>query len=168
MQKSVKTAVYPGSFDLVTNGHMDIISRASAFTEKLMVAVLNNSVKVPFFTVEERMEQLRQLAAPYPNVEVDSFSGLLVDYLEKLNASLIIRGLRTVSDFELERQMAWINQSMRPEIETVLMLSDARYLHVSSSAVRELARHGGDFSPMVPPLILEAIQARILLRNAVP
>jgi len=154
-------AVYPGSFDPTTYGHIDIIARASLFVDRLYVAVLNNSAKNPLFTVEERQAQLRELTAPWPNVEVDSFSGLLVDYARSKDARIIIRGLRAVTDFEYEFQMALTNRSMAQDIETLFISTNTQHLYLSSSIVKEVARFGGNIDEMVPPLIKASLQTKM-------
>jgi len=154
-------AVYPGSFDPTTYGHIDIIARASRFVDRLYVAVLNNSAKNPLFTVEERMAHLRALAEPWPNVEIDSFSGLLVDYARARDARIIIRGLRAVTDFEYEFQMALANRSMAQDIETLFISTNTQHLYLSSSIVKEIARFGGNIDEMVPPLIKESLAAKM-------
>jgi len=154
-------AVYPGSFDPTTFGHLDIIARASRFVDRLFVAVLNNSAKNPLFTVEERMAHLQELTAELPNVEVDSFSGLLVDYAHSREARIIIRGLRAVTDFEYEFQMALTNRSMAQDIETLFISTNTQHLYLSSSIVREVARFGGNIDEMVPPLIKARLQAKM-------
>ena len=154
-------AVYPGSFDPTTYGHIDIIARASRFVDRLYVAVLNNSAKNPLFTVEERMAHLRTLAEPWPNVEIDSFSGLLVDYAREQNARIIIRGLRAVTDFEYEFQMALTNRSMAQDIETLFISTNTQHLYLSSSIVKEVARFGGNIDEMVPPLIKESLEEKM-------
>ena len=154
-------AVYPGSFDPTTFGHLDIIERASRFVDRLYVAVLNNSAKNPLFTAEERIEHLRELTAGIPNAEVDAFSGLLVDYARAKEARIIIRGLRAVTDFEYEFQMALTNRSMAQDIETLFISTNTQHLYLSSSIVREVARFGGNIDEMVPPLIKERLQNKL-------
>lgn len=144
------TAVYPGSFDPMTLGHLDIIKRASKFTDRLIVAVLNNSSKNAFFTVEERIDQLRTVLQDMENVEIMSFTGLLVDFVKQNNAKLIIRGLRAVTDFEYEFQMALTNRSLSPDIETLFISTSTQYLYLSSSIVKEIIRFGGNIDEMVP------------------
>jgi len=153
-------AVYPGSFDPVTNGHLDIIKRAARIFDRVYVAVLTNSAKTPMFTVEERMDFIRRTVAPYSNVEVDSFSGLLVDYMEQKKANVIIKGLRAVSDFEYEFQMALMNHKLSREVETLFMMTSGRYSYLSSSIVKEVARHGGNLSDLVPDILADEILHR--------
>jgi pantetheine-phosphate adenylyltransferase len=156
----MNTAVYPGSFDPTTNGHLDIIRRASKLVDKLIVGVLINPSKVSLFTVEERIEQIRQLTADLPNVEVMSFSGLLVDFVRSVNSNIIIRGLRSGTDFENEFQMALINRTMANEIETLFITTSTNYLSVSSSTVKEIAMFGGNVEKMVPQTIKEDLQMK--------
>ncbi len=149
--------VYPGSFDPVTNGHIDIIDRAAKQCDKLIVAVLVNSKKKPVFTIEERVELLKCALAGRPNIEIDSFTGLTVDYLKRKNASVIIRGLRAVSDFENEFQMAILNKQLSPDIETIFMMTSLNYLYLSSSVVRELAANNGNIDGLVPDCIKDRV-----------
>lgn len=149
----MKIAVCPGSFDPVTNGHLDIIARASKMFDKVIVAVLNNSSKNSMFTVEERIEMLENNCVELNNVEVDSFPGLLIDFMKSKNAGIIIKGLRAVSDFEYEMQMAHMNRKLDPTIETVFMMTSSKYSYLSSSMVKEVARLGGCVHGLVPDLI---------------
>ena len=158
-------AVYPGSFDPTTYGHIDIIKRASRFVDRLYVAVLNNSAKTSLFTVEERMAHLKTLTSEVPNVVVDSFSGLLVDYAHAQEAKIIIRGLRAVTDFEYEFQMALTNRSMAQDIETLFISTSTQHLYLSSSIVKEVARYGGNIDEMVPPLIRERVHEKMQARQ---
>ena len=147
------TAVYPGSFDPTTYGHLDIIKRASGIVDKLIVAVLDNSQKSPMFSVAEREEHLRTLTKDFSNVEVASFSGLLVDFVGKCGAKVVIRGLRAVTDFESEFQMALINRTLDPDIETLFISTSTQYLYLSSSVIKEIASFGGNIDEMVPEYI---------------
>jgi len=159
----LKICVYPGSFDPVTNGHLDIIYRASRMCDKLIVAVLVNHSKKPVFSLEERVELLRCALHDRPDIEIDSFSGLLVNYMKKRNATAIIKGLRAVSDYEYELQMALTNKTLDPEIETLFMMANVKYSFLSSSIVRELASNGGDISGLVPECIKDAILKKFKL-----
>ncbi|NLL82480.1 MAG: pantetheine-phosphate adenylyltransferase [Tissierellia bacterium] len=150
--------IYPGSFDPVTNGHLDIIQRCSKKFNKVIVAVLNNNSKSGFFTIEERLEFLRENTKDIENVEVDSFSGLLIDYAKMKNVNIIIKGLRAVSDYENEMQMALANNKLYPELETLFMVSNTRYSFLSSSLVRELSLFGGDVSCLVPKAVEIALK----------
>lgn len=150
-------AVYPGSFDPPTNGHMDIIERAACFADRLAVGVLANPSKKALFSVEERVELLKQLTVGLKNVEVYSFSGLLVDFCNEIGANIVIRGLRAVTDFEYEFQMALTNRKLSPEIETIFMPTSTENVWVSSSIVKEVAMFNGNFDSMVPELIKKAL-----------
>lgn len=149
--------VYPGSFDPVTNGHLDIIDRAAKICDKLIVALLNNRSKTPVFTMEERISFLEETLKDRPNIEVIPFSGLLVDFMREQKATTVIKGLRAVSDFEYEFQMALLNKNLNPEIETLFMMTNINYSYLSSSAVRELASYGGNIKDLVPDIIVERI-----------
>ena len=151
------TAIYPGSFDPCTNGHLDIIERSSKIFEKVIVAVLLNSSKTPTFTVEERIDLLKTATEHIPNVEVVSFNGLLAQFAQDRNAKVIIKGLRAVSDFEYEFQMSLTNTKLNPNVETLFMTTKSENMYLSSSIVREVARYGGDISDMVPKVITEKI-----------
>ena len=156
-------AIYPGSFDPVTRGHEDIVRRALAFTDCVVVAVAHRRTqqKSGLFTIEERVQMIRDVFADEPRVEVDEFEGLLVDYARKRRAHLMIRGLRAVSDFEYEFQMALMNRQLWPEIETIFLAPDAQYSFLSASLVREIASLGGDVSEFVPPLVLQRLHAKL-------
>ena len=151
--------VYPGSFDPPTIGHLDLIERGARIFPELIVAVLQNPAKKNAFTVEQRMDMLRRACAPLPNVRIDAFGGLLVDYLRKTGAETVLRGVRTVNDFETEFQMAQINRQLFPKVETLLLPASPEEGFISSSAVREIAYFGGDITPFVPAEILEDIKA---------
>lgn len=161
----MKIWVYPGSFDPVTNGHLDIIQRSAKLCDKLVIAVLVNSSKNPVFTLDERVNQLKCVLKDYSNVEIESFSGLLVDFMKQKNATAIIKGLRAVSDFEYELQMALLNKNLDPEIETMFMMTNINYSYLSSSAVKELARHGGKIDGLVPDCIKDAITQKFSLQR---
>lgn len=153
-------AIYPGSFDPITNGHLDIIERCSEKFEKLIVAVLNNTSKKTLFSVDERVKLLEETVKGYPNVSVESFSGLLIEYASSKEVSVIVRGLRAVSDFEYEMQMALTNKSLHSEIDTFFLISSSQYSFLSSSIVKEVARFGGDVSGMVPLEVEEVLKAK--------
>lgn len=153
-------AVYPGSFDPVTLGHLDIIERASKKVDKLIVAVLNNPSKKNTFTLEERIELLKTVTKHIPNVEIDSFAGLLTDYAVAKNCTTMIRGLRAVSDFEYEMQMALVNKKINNKIETFFMVSSSEYAYLSSSIVREVAMLGGNISCFVPKEVEDALKIK--------
>ncbi len=154
-------AVYPGSFDPVTNGHLDIIERASKLVDKLYVSVLSNKSKNCLFSVEERMNLLKMITCDFPNIEVTSFYGLLIDYAKIMNANLIIRGLRAVTDFEFEFQLALTNRSINPDIETLFISSSTKYLFLSSSIVKEIAYFGGNIDDMVPHQIKDILLDKV-------
>lgn len=155
-----KIVVVPGSFDPMTNGHLDIIKRAAHVFGEVRVAVLNNSSKKPLFTVEEREDLIRQVTGILPNVQVDSFSGLLVDYAKEANATAIVRGLRAVSDFEYEMQLTSMNRHLNEEIETFFIMTNTKYSFLSSSIVKEVAKYGGDIDHLVPPQVAEALRKK--------
>ncbi|WP_335870495.1 pantetheine-phosphate adenylyltransferase [Bacillus sp. 2205SS5-2] len=150
-------AVCPGSFDPVTLGHLDIISRGAKVFEKVYVVVLNNSSKNPLFTVEQRMELIRKVTKDLPNVIVDSFQGLLIDYAKSVQANAIIRGLRAVSDFEYEMQITSMNRVLNDEIETFFIMTNNQYSFLSSSIVKEVAKYKGDISVLVPEPVEAAL-----------
>lgn len=153
-------AVYPGSFDPVTSGHLDIIARAAQSFDTLLVAVGRNSGKTALFSVDERLEMLRAVCAPWPNVRVDGFDGMLVHFAREQNARVVVKGLRAVSDFEYEFQMALANREQAPEIETLFLMTSAEHLYLSSSLVKEIARLGGDVSALVPELVALRLRER--------
>lgn len=156
----MRTAVYPGSFDPCTNGHLDVIDRSSKLFDKVIVAVLTNSSKQPLFTVEERIALLTSVLSDYDNVEVCSFSGLLVDFLREIGATVVIKGIRAVSDFEYEFQMALTNKALYPEVETLFIHATSEYMFLSSSVVKEVARYRGSLSGLVPEKLIPIINDR--------
>ncbi|MGM0608560.1 MAG: pantetheine-phosphate adenylyltransferase [Candidatus Muiribacteriota bacterium] len=158
MSKKGKTAIYPGSFDPVTNGHLDILNRTAELFEKVIIAVVINPNKKSKFSVEKRLELLKKSIGDASNVEIDSFHGLLVDYVKQKKGDVIIRGLRAVSDFEYEFQMAHINKKLAPEIETVFISADNRYTFISSNAIKEVGHFGGDIKDMVPECVAEELE----------
>jgi pantetheine-phosphate adenylyltransferase len=156
----MRRAVCPGSFDPVTNGHLDIIGRASPLYDEVVVAVLVNKAKAGLFTVEERMDMLAAVLAEYPNVRIDSFHGLLVDYCRTHDIPAVVKGLRAVSDFDYELQMAQMNHRLGG-VETMFMATNPLYSFLSSSLVKEVATYGGDASALAPPLVVERLAARL-------
>ena len=156
-----KTAVYPGSFDPVTKGHLDIIERSAKIFDKVIVAVLTNGAKTPAFSFEERVEMLKIAVKDLPNVEIKSFNGLLVDFVRQGKASVIVKGLRAVSDFEYEFQMALLNRKIAPEIETMFLTTSDKYCFLSSSIVRDIARHGGNLDEFVPQELIDYIYKKL-------
>jgi len=154
------TAVYPGSFDPPTNGHCDIIQRSSKLFDKLIVAVAENPAKKYFFSVEERITMLREIVLEYDNIEVAHFEGLLVEYADKIGAVTIIRGLRALSDFEYEFELALMNRHLNSNVDTIFMMTDEHYSFIRSSLVREVARLGGDISDKVPPVVEKYLKER--------
>ncbi len=153
----MRAAVYPGSFDPVTNGHLDIIQRASKTFDKVYVAILTNSSKTPMFSLKQRLDWLKRSTEHIGNVEIDCFSGLLVNYLKEKDANIIIKGLRAVSDFEYEFQMALMNRKLSPDVETLFMMTHGKYSYLSSSIVKEVARHRASLSGLVPDFMIEEI-----------
>lgn len=162
------TAVYPGSFDPATNGHLDIIRRGAGAFGRLVVAVGVNGGKNPLFTAEERVELLREACADLPNVTVTTFDGLLVKFARAQGAKVILKGLRAVSDFEYEFQMALANHRLAPDVETVFMMTSAEHLYLSSSLVKEIARLEGDISAFVPETIEKRLRERLLVQPVPP
>ncbi len=154
-------AIVPGSFDPVTNGHLDIIKRTSALFDVVYVSILSNSAKTPLFSVEERIELIKRVTAGIENVKVETFTGLLVDYAREKKANFIVKGLRAVSDFEYEFQMSMINKHLAPEIETFFITTSSEYSYLSSSIVKEVAKFGGDLNGMLPNEIINDIQKKI-------
>ena len=154
-------AIVPGSFDPVTNGHLDIIKRTSELFDTVYVSILSNSSKNPLFSVQERIDLIKRVTKDLPNVKVEGFTGLLVDYAKEKNAKFIVKGLRAVTDFEYEFQMSLTNKQLAPEIETFFITTNAKYAYLSSSIVKEVARYGGDFTEMVPLEIIEDIKEKI-------
>jgi pantetheine-phosphate adenylyltransferase len=155
-----RIAVYPGTFDPVTNGHLDLAERGRAHFDRLIIAILRNEGKEPLFTVDERIDLLREAVAGWDNVCVESFDGLLVDYAKRIGASMILRGIRAVTDLEYEMQMAMMNRQMYDALETVFMVPSEKYSYVSSRLVREVARLGGSPENLVPPNVVRALARR--------
>jgi len=162
---SERIAIYPGSFDPLHNGHVDLIQRGSRLFDRIVVAILLNIEKAPLFTVQERVEIAREVFDAYPNVEVDTFDGLLVEYARRKQASAIVRGLRAVSDFEYEMQMALMNRNLNPAVETVFMMPSETYTYVSSRIVKEVVALGGSVTNLVPKLVDSRLREKRLGRQ---
>lgn len=156
----MKTVVYPGSFDPCTNGHLDVIARAAKLFDHVIVAVLVNNSKFPLFTVEERVELLKIATSEYSNVEIRSFSGLLVDFMKQVDSTVIIKGIRALSDFEFEFQMALTNHALYPDVDTLLIPTSQDYMFLSSSIVKEIAKYGGPLEGLVPEALIPVINKR--------
>ncbi|MBP3926629.1 MAG: pantetheine-phosphate adenylyltransferase [Clostridium sp.] len=156
----MKTAIYPGSFDPVTLGHYDIIERASKIFDKLIVGVLINSAKSPLFSVEERVKMLEDVTADLPNVEIKAFNGLLIDFVRQNDANVIVRGLRAITDFEYELQLAQMNRVIAPEIDTLFLTTNLKYAYLSSSMAKEVAMYGGDISEFLDPAVARKVREK--------
>ncbi len=156
-----RVAIYPGSFDPLTNGHLNLIARGSRLFDYLIVAVLTNTDKQPLFSVEERLAMMTGVFSRFPNVEVDSFEGLLVDYAARRDAGVILRGIRAISDYESELQMAHINRRLRPETETVFLMASEEFSFISSRMIKEIIKLGGDVKQFVPEAVLGCLRAKL-------
>jgi len=156
-----RIAIYPGTFDPITRGHEDLVRRGCELFERVIVGVADSRSKRPFFTLDERVEMAREVLSVYPNVEVQGFDGLLMDFLTARNARVILRGLRAVSDFEYEFQMAGMNRSLRPDVETVFMTPSDQYMFISATMVREIGLLGGDVSKFVHPVVVDRITRKL-------
>lgn len=159
------TAVYPGSFDPATYGHLDVIRRASVSFDRVVVGVLHNSAKSPLFSVEERVNMLKEVTSSLPNVEVQSFEGLLIDFVRKNDARVIVRGLRAITDFEYELQMAQTNRVIAPEVDTIFLTTNLRYSYLSSSIVKEIAEFDGEISAFLHPAVAEKVREKLTARR---
>ncbi|MDZ7833737.1 MAG: pantetheine-phosphate adenylyltransferase [Desulfobacterales bacterium] len=155
-----RTAVYPGSFDPVTNGHLDIIQRGLKIFDRIIITILDNPAKQTLFSVDERVALLRESLKDVENIEIDSYKGLLVDYAQRRQANAILRGMRAVSDFEYEFQMALMNRRLNREIQTVFLMTGLRWIFTSSSIIKEAARFGGNIESMVPPVVQKQLQEK--------
>lgn len=156
----MKKAIYPGSFDPVTLGHIDVIERASKLFDHLIIGVLNNSAKTPLFSIEERVNMLKKVTKHIDNVEIKSFGGLTVDFAKECEANAVVRGLRAVTDFEYELQIAQLNRVINKDIDTVFLTTDLKYAYLSSSSVKEVAAYGGDISQFVTPLVESEVKKK--------
>ena len=154
-------AIYPGSFDPPTNGHLDLIQRGAKIFEELVVAILRNSEKTPMFSVSERREMLKELTADLPNVRIDTFDGLMVEYAKSMDAMCVLRGIRAISDYEYELQMALMNRKIEPTLETVFMMPADKYSYVSSRLVREVAQVGGPVKGLVPEVVEQKLREKL-------
>ncbi|MDD5350980.1 MAG: pantetheine-phosphate adenylyltransferase [Chthoniobacteraceae bacterium] len=164
----MRRAVYPGSFDPVTNGHLDVIERAARQYDEVLVAIAHNEAKTGLFTFEERVALLREAVQQHPNVQVTQFQGLLVDYARSVQAQVILRGLRAVSDFEYEFQMALMNRKLDSDVETMFLMPKEEYTYLSSRLVKEIARLGGDIGAFVPDCIARALRAKFAATDSAP
>ncbi len=153
-------AIYPGSFDPLTNGHLDLIARGSRLFDRLIIGILNNTRKEPLFPVDERIEMIREAISCFHNVEVDSFGGLLIDYAARRGANAILRGIRAISDYETELQMALLNRRMRPETETIFLMSGEEFSFISSHMIKEIITLGGDVSSFVPATVVNRLRTK--------
>ncbi len=161
-------AIYPGTFDPITNGHIDILERALKIFDKIVITIARNSSKNPLFSEQERLQMIVEVTKKYKNVEVESFEGLLVEYARKKKATAIIRGLRAISDFEYELQMALMNRKLDARVETVFFMPNEKYTYLNSSIVREIARLGGEVSDFVPPLVRLTLERKIRMSATSP
>jgi pantetheine-phosphate adenylyltransferase len=153
-------AIYPGTFDPITNGHLDLIQRGLKIFDRILVAVAKNPAKKPLFTAEERLEMIRVTLQDNPAISIDTFDGLLMDYCKQQNARVVLRGLRAVTDFEYEFQMAMMNRRLEPEVETVFLMTGLRWVFLSSSILKEAAVHGGNIADMVPPIVYQKLREK--------
>mgnify|MGYP004711438183 FL=1 len=156
----MKRALTPGTFDPITSGHLDVIARASQLVDEVVVAVADSQKKGPLFTLEERVELVRQATAHLPNVRVEPFKGLLVDFAKELDATVVVKGLRAITDFEYEFQMTAMNYQLSPQLETLFIMSPPQYMYLASSIGREISKMGGDIQQFVPPCVYEALKKK--------
>jgi pantetheine-phosphate adenylyltransferase len=155
-----KTVIYPGTFDPITNGHLSILTRALKIFDKLTIAILNNPKKTPLFSIDERICMIKEVLKEKPNIEIDAFDGLLVDYAVKKNSNVILRGLRALSDFEFEFQMALMNRKLNRDVQSVFLMTDYKWFYTSSTIIKEAAGLGGDISGLVPPLVCRKLKEK--------
>ena len=154
-------AIYPGSFDPVTNGHLDVIRRSSKMVDELIVGVLNNNAKMPLFSVEERVRMLKEVTKDIPNVRIYPFDGLLIDFAAKMEAGVVIRGLRAITDFEYELQMSQTNHKLNPDVETIFLTTSIEYSYLSSTTLKEIASYGGDITQFVPEAVVGKLEQKM-------
>ena len=154
-------AIYPGSFDPVTNGHLDVIRRSSKMVDELIVGVLNNNAKMPLFSVKERVRMLEEVTKDIPNVRIYPFDGLLIDFAAKMEAGVVIRGLRAITDFEYELQMSQTNHKLNPDVETIFLTTSIEYSYLSSTTVKEIASYGGDITQFVPEAVVGKLEQKM-------
>jgi pantetheine-phosphate adenylyltransferase len=157
---SSKVVIYPGTFDPITNGHISIISRALKIFDRLVIAILNNPQKLPLFSIEERIQMIREVLKEQRHVDVDSFNGLLVDYVIQKKTNVVIRGLRALSDFEYEFQMALMNRKLNREVQSIFLMTDYKWFYTSSTIIKEAASLGGDVSGLVPPIVCKKLKQK--------
>ena len=160
MKKKEKVVVYPGTFDPITNGHLSIISRALKIFDKLIIAILNNPQKVPLFSMEERIHMIREVLKDHSKIEIDTFDGLLVDYVVEKKTNVVVRGLRALSDFEYEFQMALMNRKLNREVQSIFLMTDYKWFYTSSTIIKEAASLGGDISGLVPAVVGKMLRAK--------
>jgi pantetheine-phosphate adenylyltransferase len=153
-------AVYPGTFDPITNGHLSIVNRALKIFDKLIIAILNNPQKRPLFSLEERTHMIKEVLRSKSNIEVDSFDGLLVDYVIKKNSNVVLRGIRALSDFEFEFQMALMNRKLNREVQSIFLMTDYKWFYISSTIIKEAASFNGDISGLVPPIVCKKLKEK--------
>jgi len=157
---SEKRAIYPGTFDPITNGHLSIVRRGLKIFDKIIIAILTNPNKIPLFTIEERIEMIQEALKGMPNIEIDTYNGLLVDYAVEKGACVILRGLRALSDFEYEFQMALMNRKLNRDIQSVFLMTDYKWFYTSSTIIKEAASFGGDVSGLVPPIVNKKLKEK--------
>jgi pantetheine-phosphate adenylyltransferase len=157
----MRTAIYPGTFDPITNGHLDILERALKLFDRVIITIARNSAKNPLFSEEERLAMIKESVKQFKGVEIDSFDGLLVEYARKKNATAVVRGLRAISDFEYELQMALMNRKLDEDLVTVFLMPNERYTYLNSSVIREIAGHRGDIREFVPPHVLRQLEGKL-------